>query len=238
MHDELKKAGVADVSRAAKNLVLKHKKTGVVYLLVVRSTLGGDFAKILSKVLSCGSGNLRNCDEETILELLGSPKGTINPLAVANDKGNKVQLLVDQGFAAAGEDCLVHPMENNKSVKMSWEGMNSFFEKCGHPPRLVDLENVEAAAPAAGGKKAPAKKEDKKGETKLGLSVKKSEDFPKWYQEVRISPPLAANSSRTGDEAALFASLLLRFFCFVLRRCVFLLIFDCRGLGDYESGDD
>lgn len=195
MHEELKKAGVADVGRAAKNLVLKHKKTGAVYLLVVRSTLGGDFAKILTKILSSGSGNLRNCDEGTIEELLGSKKGHINPLAVANDTGSKVQLLVDQGFAAAGAECLVHPMENNKSVKMSWEAMNSFFEKHGHPARIVDLENTDAAAPAAaGGKKKPEKKADKKGETKLGLSVRKTEDFPRWYQEANIptrSVPLA-----------------------------------------------
>ena len=183
MHEELAKAGVKDLSRAAKNLVLKHKKTGAVYHVVVRSTLEGDFAKILTKILGSGSGNLRNCDEETILALEAGRKGHINPLAVINDSEGKVQLVVDAGLAEKGNYMVVHPMENNKSISMPWESFEAFFEKHGHPARVVDLENTAPAAPPAAKGAKGAKKEDKKGETKLGLSVKKAEDFPRWYQE-------------------------------------------------------
>jgi len=187
MHAALNKVGITDVERATKNLVLKHKKTGVVYLVVVRSTLEGDFAKILTKVLSAGSGNLRNCDQETILELLGAKPGSINPLAVINDKEIKVNLIVDQGLAQAGAKVMMHPMENNKTVTMTWEALEKFCTENGHAPRVVDLEAAPAAAPAAkSGKPAKGGKESEgKKETKLGLQHKKGDDFPKWYQEVR-----------------------------------------------------
>jgi prolyl-tRNA synthetase len=197
MHDELKKAGVADMERVVKTLVLKHKKTGDVYLAVVRSTLEMDIQKVLCKNLGLGSGNLRNCDADVIFEKLGAKPGHINPLAVCNDTEHTVKLIIDKGLAVPGALLFCHPMENNKTVSMTWEDYEKFFDTVGAAPRVVDFDGAAAPAPApakgkqgkgkqGGGKQGGKQAEEggAKKDTRLCIEVAKAEDFPKWYQEV------------------------------------------------------
>lgn len=88
-------------------------------------------------------------------------------------------------------------MENNKTIGMPYAKFEQFFEKYDHMPRVVDFEAsaAPAAAPAKGGAKKGAKApkgnataavaESKgKGDTKLGMTKKRDEDFPGWYAEV------------------------------------------------------
>jgi len=189
MHAELKKVGLTNMDRVVKTLVLKDKKKGGVVLAVVRSTLKVDFAKILAKKLGFGSGNLRNADAGTISETLAAEPGHITPLAVMNDSGNKVMLVLDKGLADGEGLMYCHPMKNTTTVGMSFSDYEKFFEANGHPPRVTDLEAEDAPAPAKGAAKGG--KKDAKAETqvatkqtKLGMMNKKRGDFSKWYQEV------------------------------------------------------
>ena len=195
MHAALTAAGLKDMSRVVKTLVLKDKKKGGIYLVVVRSTLKVDIAKIVTKNLGLSSGALRNADAETITETLAAEVGHINPLAVMNDNTNKVTLVVDSALLSGGDTIYCHPMRNHVTIGMKVPDFEKFWEKFGHPARSMDLEGAEEAAPAdkPAGKPAaqpkveakPEKALDVKGETKLGMQHTKAGDFPKWYQEVK-----------------------------------------------------
>jgi len=186
MHEALTAAGVTNLDEVVKTLVLKHKKKDEVHLVVVRSTLNMDFQKFLCKALGAGSGNLRNCDADTIFATLKAKPGHINPLAVCNDSEGKVKLVLDKKLME-GAKIFCHPMENTKSVSFSPADFSKYCDKHNHMPRVVDFDAATAAAPAA---KAPAAKGGKndKGDGKKvnkdGILTKKTENFPVWYQEV------------------------------------------------------
>eukprot|EP00361_Fabrea_salina_P000803 CAMPEP_0202428666 /NCGR_PEP_ID=MMETSP1345-20130828/2614_1 /ASSEMBLY_ACC=CAM_ASM_000843 /TAXON_ID=342563 /ORGANISM="Fabrea Fabrea salina" /LENGTH=694 /DNA_ID=CAMNT_0049039703 /DNA_START=994 /DNA_END=3078 /DNA_ORIENTATION=- len=158
-----------------KNLFLKDKK-GKFYLLTALHDTPTSF-KALQKMLKGTGGGVRAAPEESLSELLGVVRGAVNPFALVNDSQKAVQFLVDKNLIET-EKILVHPMENTSTTEITTEGLKKFLEHFGREMNVLDFNEEEK-------KEQPKKEEeDKKKETKLGLSVKKTENFSQWYTEV------------------------------------------------------
>ena len=87
--------------------------------------------KIGSKRLSFGK-------PEAMAELLGIEPGSVTPLAVINDTGGKVTLVLDTALTS---DTMVnvHPLRNTATIGLSGSDLVRVAVDLGHPPRIVDV---------------------------------------------------------------------------------------------------
>ena len=193
-----------------KNLLFKDKKHGL--FLVTQATASTFNTKQLGELLGLqGKVNMRLADAALLDKLLQAKPGCVGPLCIVNDSSKEVTLVLDK--ALMDYDFIhSHPLENDKSVKLSPAVLKEYMSKAGVEPVVVDFgTGAGAAAPPAGGK-APAsrpaeakppkqkkekteggeqkksnnKKTTKKGETLLALQWKKDENFPGWYSDVIV----------------------------------------------------
>jgi prolyl-tRNA synthetase len=132
-------------------------------------------------------------------------------LCIVNDASKEVTLVLDK--ALMDYDYIhSHPLQNDKSVKISPAVLKEYMSKAGVEPVVVDFGTGAGADAGAAGGKAPAnrpseakppkekkekseggeqkkannKKTTKKGETLLALQWKKDENFPGWYSDVIV----------------------------------------------------
>ena len=97
----------------------------------------------------------------------------------------------------------VHPLRNDCTVLLSPTDLIAFVKKWKHEPKVVDFQqsaspskdsegrsSAVATKPKTGGKSALPKHSDsgkKSGADAKGLEYTKAENFPKWYEQVRVS---------------------------------------------------
>ena len=120
-----------------KNLLLCNRQNTAFYLLM----LPGEKVfktKELSKQI--GSSRLSFASGEYMEELLDITPGSLTVLGLANDKENRVQLLID-------EDVLLfdhigcHPCINTSSLRIATRDvLDKLIPAMGHAPRIVRLE--------------------------------------------------------------------------------------------------
>ena len=179
-----------------KNLFVKDKKKGGVYLITAMHDTQFSYADIAKKA-GTNKSNIREADESILYDCLGSKRGAVNFFALANDTDNKVTFYLDSKVLET-EKILAHPMENTATTELASTDLINFLKHYGREPVVVNFgEEVkeEAKKPApkkgGGGKKQNQKqkqREEKKQEDEdkniLGLTVGKSENFPRWYTEV------------------------------------------------------
>eukprot|EP00742_Colponemidia_sp_Colp-10_P011805 GILJ01013180.1.p1 GENE.GILJ01013180.1~~GILJ01013180.1.p1 ORF type:complete len:837 (+),score=181.59 GILJ01013180.1:1-2511(+) len=191
---EVAKFNVPNV-RLAKNMYLKGKKGELVLVFALADTKTD--LKAVCKVTGAGSGALRFAPAEVLEETLGVVQGAVTPLALVNDANKAVIVVLDKALSTIAAETLVavHPCRNDKSVLLTPAQIDAFLKVQGNKVLIVDFaaeaEAAPASASAASSTPAPKKesapkekKEDIKGETKLGLDVKKEEDFASWYTQV------------------------------------------------------
>lgn len=186
---EVAKFGVENAV-LAKNMFLKGKKGELVLVFALADTKTD--LKAVCKVTGSGSGSLRFAPADVLEATLGVVQGAVTPLALVNDKEKAVIVVLDKALLDSDKLIAVHPCRNDKSVLLTSAQIDSFVKAQGNKTFVVDFVAEAAAAPAteaAPAKKAAPKKEEKKtedvkGETKLGLDVKKEEDFATWYTQV------------------------------------------------------
>ena len=193
-----------------KNLLFKDKKHGL--FLVTHATASTFNTKQLGELLNLqGKVNMRLADEALLDKLLQVKPGCVGPLCIVNDSSKEVTLVLDK--ALMDYDYIhSHPLENDKSVKISPAVLKEYMSKAGVEPVVVDFGTGAGAAAGAAAGKAPAsrpaeakppkqkkekteggeqkksnnKKTTKKGETLLALQWKKDENFPGWYSDVIV----------------------------------------------------
>lgn len=186
-----------------KNLFLRDKKYG---LFLVTAAFNQDVnMKTLATMLKIPGANLRFGDEELLKEKLGVLKGSVSPLAVMNDTANEVKFCIDKSLL---EQSIinVHPLRNDRTTSITPNDLLAFLASCGHEVTILDFTAVPPATPvepvAVKAPKAAQEKEDKnsgdKRETGLTISVKKDEDFSKWYTEVITKAELIDYSDISG----------------------------------------
>ena len=125
-----------------KNLLLCNRQNTAFYLLM----LPGEKVfktKDLSKQI--GSSRLSFASGEYMEELLDITPGSLTVLGLANDKENRVQLLIDEDvlhFDHIG----CHPCINTSSLRFTTRDlMDKLIPAMGHTPQIVHLDAPDAS---------------------------------------------------------------------------------------------
>ena len=121
-----------------KNLFLRNKK-GAMWLVTALEDRPLDLKK-LGDLL--GAGRLSFGSPERLMRHLGVRPGAVTPLAVINDPGSQVALVLDAGLLDQ-ELVNVHPLTNDRTTALAAGDLVRFAEAVGHPPRIVDLGQAE-----------------------------------------------------------------------------------------------
>ena len=119
-----------------KNLLLCNRQCTVFYLLMI---VGDKHFKtsVLSKEI--GSSRLSFADGEFMEEFLDITPGSLSVLGLMNDRGGRVQLLMDEDILA-GEFFGCHPCINTSSLRLlTRDLMEKIIPAMGHAPRMVTL---------------------------------------------------------------------------------------------------
>ncbi|GET87837.1 prolyl-tRNA synthetase, putative [Leishmania tarentolae] len=190
-----------------KNMFLKSKKGELVLLTAVHTTKTD--MRAIEK--AAGVKNLRFAPGEILSETLAVVQGCVTPFALINNiKQHNIIVLLDKNLKESPIPFALHPCRNDKSSLIIFEQLERFLEKIGYTYKLVDFGAPSADAAVTGGSAAPApaapapkpKKVSSEaasakrgaaagapataqsGETKLGIAVKREENFSAWYIDV------------------------------------------------------
>ena len=88
---------------------------------------------------------------DLLWEALGIRPGAVSPFGLINDKGHRVQPILDQQMLEV-DPINAHPLHNEATTTVSAAGFRRFFEITGHEPLIIDfdaLEEMERARNAA-----------------------------------------------------------------------------------------
>jgi 8-oxo-dGTP diphosphatase len=117
-----------------KNLFVRDKK-GSMWLVTAREDRALDLAQLASAI---GTKHLSFASYDRLREFLGVEPGSVTPLAVLNDRGNQVKLVLDASLVDE-EIVRCHPLCNDRTTGVSGADLLRFAEACGHAPLLVAL---------------------------------------------------------------------------------------------------
>ncbi len=133
--EEAKKHRVEHVGAHVKNLFLRNKK-GAMWLVTLLEDRAVDL-KALGKRI--GAGHVSFGSPDRLRENLGVEPGSVTPLAIFNDEGGKVAVVLD---AAILREPLVHchPLSNDQTTSMHTVDLVRFLEARGHSPLVLDLD--------------------------------------------------------------------------------------------------
>ena len=118
-----------------KNLFLRDKK-GLKHLLV---TVPADRAVDLNRLGDVlGVGRLGFASPERLLKHLGITPGSVSLLALLNDKGQKVEFVIDRALWEA-DAIQAHPLVNTATMVLAHADLERFLTATGHAPRILDV---------------------------------------------------------------------------------------------------
>ena len=117
-----------------KNLYLRdHKKRNI--LLVAEQDKQIDLKTLNNKL---GTGRLSFGSADRLMESLGVRPGAVTPLSMINGVKNGVHLFVDSELKNC-KQIFVHPLVNDRTLGISVEGMQTFFDNINVELVWVDL---------------------------------------------------------------------------------------------------
>jgi Ala-tRNA(Pro) deacylase len=122
-------------AKAAKNLFLRDKKGKRHILLVVDDHKNVQFKDIERQT---GLSHLSMGSPERLLRHLGVTPGAVSLLALVNDPGGNVEVIIDRELWA-GVDIQAHPLVNTATVVMAIADMERFVAHTGHRIQFVDV---------------------------------------------------------------------------------------------------
>ncbi|KAK4025603.1 probable aminoacyl tRNA synthase complex-interacting multifunctional protein 2 isoform X2 [Daphnia magna] len=125
----------------AKNLLVKDKKTGKLYLITARHDATVQLSQV-SKII--GAKELRFADAETLEATLGVQQGSVTPFALLNDaQQQRVTFVLDGQLwdEKNGKDSYLnfHPMTNEATTSITVAGFKIFLKATGHEPVIIQL---------------------------------------------------------------------------------------------------
>lgn len=115
-----------------KNLFLRNKK-GKMWLVTLEEERPVDL-KALGQML--GAGNLSFASYPRLRTHLGVEPGSVTPLAIINDVGHEVTLVLERALAEA-DKVWCHPLTNDRATGISGPELVRFATALGHPPTLI-----------------------------------------------------------------------------------------------------
>ena len=118
-----------------KNLFLRDKKGKRHYLVVVGAEKQVDL-KILQTLLDVG--RLSFGSPERLKRYLGVTPGAVSLLAVFNDNGHGVEVILDKTVWRS-ETFQFHPLVNTSTLVISRDDLERFLQLTGHKARVLDV---------------------------------------------------------------------------------------------------
>lgn len=109
------------------------------YFLVIM--MGEDRLHIGTLHKELGCKRLSFCKEETLLEFLGVPAGSVTPFAVMHDPEKRVQVILDKEMMTH-EYANYHPLRNDMTLTIKTQDLYTFFDHTGHHPLVMTLPKI------------------------------------------------------------------------------------------------
>ncbi|WP_257265184.1 prolyl-tRNA synthetase associated domain-containing protein [Endozoicomonas sp. ONNA2] len=117
-----------------KNLFIVDKKQQRYFLLVLADHKTLDWSE-LGKLIG---GRLQLASEDQVKEVLKLEPGAVSLLALRNDPGHRITLLVDEDVWS--QDAIqCHPLVNTATLVISKSGINKFLSHTGHKPAVITV---------------------------------------------------------------------------------------------------
>lgn len=118
-----------------KNLFLRDRK-GAMWLVVCLEDRRIDL-KALGELL--GGARLSFGSADRLMRVLGVVPGAVSPLALINDSGLEVEVILDKAMLEH-RPLNYHPLVNTTTIAVAPEDLVRFLEAGGHRPRVLDLD--------------------------------------------------------------------------------------------------
>ncbi|KPA78610.1 putative mitochondrial prolyl-tRNA synthetase, putative,bifunctional aminoacyl-tRNA synthetase [Leptomonas pyrrhocoris] len=205
-HDE--KATVDDVlallkeqkgitAAGTKTLFLKSKKGELVLVTALREVPTD--LKVIQGFTNMK--DLRFANSEVLHDNLKVVQGCVTPFPLINnlDKRN-VTVLFDESITRSPISMAFCMCRNDRTIVVTFEQLKMYMDKIAYPYRMVDFSTGTASSPAsspntkaektkqhtdpAPKKAAAAPAAAASGETKLGIAVRREDNFSAWYIDV------------------------------------------------------
>lgn len=130
----------------SKNLFVKDRK-GRLFLVVAEAEAEIDLKRLHEAIGASGRVSFGSAD--LLRQTLGVEPGSVTPLAVINDPGGQVSVVLDAGLMRHGR-INVHPLVNTRTTGLACEDLVAFLRATGHEPHVVALPAPPGAAAPAG----------------------------------------------------------------------------------------
>ena len=117
-----------------KNLFLRNKKEQM-WLVVALEDRAIDLKGLGERL---GAGRFSFGSPDRLRKYLGVEPGSVTPLAVINDTGHEVQLVLDEGLKVGGP-VNAHPLTNTMTSAIALPDLLRFFAATGHESAWLDL---------------------------------------------------------------------------------------------------
>jgi Ala-tRNA(Pro) deacylase len=120
---------------ACKNLLLKGKKSGRYFLVVLPAEKKADLKKI-GEIVDDKKISLAKPVE--LLEKLGLEPGAVSPFGLINDTNHEVEVFIDQKVYNA-KIVNFHPNRNTASLELSGDMFQKFLKEVENEVRVIEL---------------------------------------------------------------------------------------------------
>jgi Ala-tRNA(Pro) deacylase len=120
---------------ACKNLLLKGKKSGRFFLVILPADKRADLKKISGKV---GEKQLSFAGPEALEKKLGLTAGAVSPFGLLNDMNHEIVVYVDNKVYYAGTVGF-HPDRNTATLELSGEMFRKFLKTIENKIIIIDL---------------------------------------------------------------------------------------------------
>ena len=126
-------------TKMCKNLFLRNSNGSAFYLLLMPGDKPFKTKELSAQIMST---RLSFADENHMREYLDLTPGSVTVMGLANDRENRVQLLIDRDVYEEEYFCC-HPCINTSSIRLrTADVMERFLPAVHHTPRLVALSGV------------------------------------------------------------------------------------------------
>ena len=119
-----------------KNLYLRDKKKNNILFVAHQDAIID--LKLLAENINVG--RLSFGSHERLMENLGVLPGAVSPFAMINGVKNNVTIFLDSKLKSY-KNILAHPLENNQTLKITFDQLEKFFKKISVEPNWINLES-------------------------------------------------------------------------------------------------
>ena len=122
-----------------KNLFLKNKKSGQLYLVTIPHEERLDLNQFRKLI---GAPKIRFAGPEDLSEILGISAGAVSPIGLVNDTNNDVIFIIDKKVWNAEEICC-HPNVNTETLQIPGSDFQKLIKATGTSMEIRNLPYLE-----------------------------------------------------------------------------------------------